>query len=408
MTIENLKEKIKAYALKNAISYKGKANPGAVVSALFNEGLEKSQVKEVMPKIQEIIKEISSMKLEEMQKEFDSIQKFTSKRKEREGLPEIPNTENGVITRFAPSPSGAMHVGHALTASTAYDYVKKYGGKIILRIEDTNADNIYSPAYELLAQDGKWLFENNCDVVVQSDRMGLYYKYAEKLIDSGNAYVCTCNPEDFKELSKNKKECPCRNLEKEETKKRWQMMLMKENGYKKGEAVLRFKTPEKYDGMQNKNPAMRDFPLARINETTHPRQGDKYRVWPLMNLSVTTDDIEMELTHIIRAKDHMDNAKRQKMMFEVLDKKYPWDAYLGRWHIEGLRLSSSEITKGVEEGKYLGWDDSELPTLQSLKKQGYKPQAFHKIAEHRGLSEVDKKITKEEFFQLLKKYNNEE
>lgn len=408
MVIENLNEKIKAYALKNAIQYKGKANPGAVISALFNEGLEKTQVKEVMPKIQETIKEITELSLEEMQKEFDSLEEFTSKRKKREGLPEIPKTEDGVKTRFAPSPSGAMHIGHALTASIAYDYVKKYGGKMVLRIEDTNAENIYPPAYKLLAEDGKWLFENNCEVVVQSDRMHLYYEYAEKLINLDSAYVCTCNPEEFKELSKNKKECPCRNLGKEEAKKRWQMMHDKENGFKKGEAVLRFKTPDKYEGMQNKNPAMRDFPLARINETTHPRQGDKYRVWPLMNLSVTTDDIEMGLTHIIRAKDHMDNAKRQRMMFEVLGKVYPWDAYLGRWHIEGLKLSSSEITKGVEEGKYSGWDDPELPTLQALSKTGYKPEAFHKIAEHRGLSEVDKKITKEEFFQLLKKYNNEE
>jgi len=178
--------------------------------------------------------------------------------------------------------------------------------------------------------------------------------------------------------------------------------------FKEGEAVLRFRTPEKYGGMKNKNPAMRDFPLARINETKHPRQGKKYRVWPLMNLSVTIDDIEMELTHIIRAKEHMDNAKRQRMIFEILGKIYPWDTYLGRWHIEGLKLSASEITKGVEEGKYSGWNDPKLPTLQALAKKGYSPKAFHKMAEKRGLSEVDKKITKKEFFILLDKYNKKE
>jgi len=407
MTIENLSEKIKAYALKNAIQYNGKANPGSVVSALFNEGLEKSGVREVMPKIQEAIQEISKLSVEEMQAEFEKLEEFTSKRVEREGLPEIPNAENGIRTRFAPSPSGAMHVGHALTASTAYAYVKKYGGKLILRIEDTNADNIYPQAYELLAEDGKWLFENNCEVVVQSDRMDLYYEYARKLIDLDAAYICECSGDDFRELAKNKEDCPCRKNTKEENIAKWEKML-DSNGYAPGEAILRFKTQESYQGMKNPNPAMRDFPLARINLTTHPRQGNKYRVWPLMNLSVTTDDIEMKLTHIIRAKDHMDNAKRQKMMFEVLEKPYPWDAYLGRWHIEGLRLSASDFTKGIAEGKYSGWDDPELPTLQALAKKGYKPQAFHKIAEHRGLSEVDKKITKEEFFQLLNDFNKEE
>ena len=400
--VENLDEKIKAYALKNAIAYKGKANPGSVLSSLFNEGLEKSEVKDVMPKINEIISEISSLSLEKMQNEFDKLEEFISKRKEREGLPEIPNTENGVITRFAPSPSGAMHVGHALTASIAYDYVKKYGGKITLRIEDTNADNIYPPAYELLTEDADWLFEGNCDVIIQSDRMELYYKYAKKLIDIGKAYVCICGQDEFKEYSQKKIGCPCSGLDIEDNQKRWNQMLGKDSDYtyEQGEAVLRFRS-----GMENPNPAMRDFPLARINLTEHPRQGKKYRVWPLMNLSVSTDDIEMGLTHVIRAKEHMDNAKRQKMIFEVLGKKYPWDAYLGRWHIEGLRLSATEITKDVEEGKYSGWDDPRLPTLQSLAKRGYRPQAFHKMAEHRGLSEVDKKITKEEFFALLDRFN---
>jgi len=402
MTIENLNEKIRAYALKNAISHEGKASPGSVISGLFNEGLKKSEAKSVMQKINEIIKEISLLDLEKQKEEFEKFVKFTSERVVRIGLPEIPNTENGVFTRFAPSPSGAMHIGHALTASIAYDYVKKYGGKMILRIEDTNADNIYPPAYELLEQDANWLFENNCEIIIQSDRMELYYKYAKKLIEKNKAYICSCSGDKFREIAKNKKECECKNLGVEIQEKRWANMFDK-NGYKPGEAVLRFSAD-----MNHPNPAMRDFPLARINETIHPRQGSKYRVWPLMNLSVTVDDIEMGLTHIIRAKEHMDNAKRQKMLFAVFGKKYPWDAYLGRWHIEGLRLSASEITKGVENGVYSGWDDKSLPTLQALAKKGYSPQAFHKMAEDRGLSEVDKKITKENFFLLLDKFNKVE
>lgn len=405
MVVEDLEKKIFAYALKNAIFHEGKASESSVISSLFNEGLDKSEVKEVMPKIKLIINEISKLNIENQKIEFEKLSSLISKREGRVGLPDLPNAEKGVFTRFAPSPSGAMHIGHALTASLAYDYVKKYGGKIILRIEDTNSDNIYLPAYDLLKQDGLWLFENNCEIVIQSDRMNLYYEYAEKLICAGAAYICECSKEGFKKLADNKEVCPCRMKSVEQNLKDWKKMLDK-NGFDEGEAVLRFKTPEKYGGMKNANPAMRDFPLARINKTPHPRQGIKYRVWPLMNLSVTVDDIEMKLTHIIRAKEHRDNAKRQKMIFEVLGKNYPWEAYLGKWHIVGLRLSASEISRGIEEGKYSGWDDPNLLTLQSLAKKGYKPQAFHKIAEVRGLSEVDKKITKEEFFNLLNKYNN--
>ncbi len=133
-------------------------------------------------------------------------------------------------------------------------------------------------------------------------------------------------------------------------------------------------------------------------------QKNKYRVWPLMNLSVVTDDIEMKMTHIIRGKEHRDNAERQKLMFKALGKKYPWSAYLGRLHIKGLRLSASQITKDVEAGKYSGWNDKKLPTLQALMKK-YKPEAFYKFAEHRGLSEVDKIISKKDFFELLDRFN---
>jgi glutamyl-tRNA synthetase len=392
-------KKIKAYVLKNAIAYNGKANPGAVISSLFNEGLEKSKIKEVMPKIQKIIEKISKLSLDKQKKEFEKIKDIISSREVREGLPELPDvSKKGVIMRIAPSPSGAMHIGHALTASISYAYVKKYGGKFYVRIEDTNPDNIYEPAYDLLKKDSDWLFEKKAKIAIQSSRMEIYYKYAKKLVSNGKAYVCTCSGDEFRKNVKLQQSCQCRNFNVKENLERWERMLYKK-GFGEGDAVLRFKSD-----MTHKNPAMRDFPLARINLTKHPLQKNKYRVWPLMNLSVAVDDIEMKMTHIIRAKEHRDNAKRQEMIFDVLGKKYPWTGFLGKWHIKGLRLSASGITKDIKEGKYSGWDDPKLPTIQALKKK-YKPEAFWKMAENRGLSEVDKVIDKKEFFVLLDKFN---
>jgi glutamyl-tRNA synthetase len=398
--IKDLDKKIKAYALKNAIAYKGKANSGAVISALFNEGLEKSKVKEISQKIKETIKEIEKLSLEKQKKEFEKLKELISEREVREGLPEIPNAEKGVIMRFAPSPSGAMHIGHAITGSMSYNYVKKYGGKFIVRVEDTNPENIYAPAIKLLEKDSKWLFENKAEFIVQSDRMDLYYAYAVSLIEKKSAYVCTCSGDDFREFAKQKKDCPCRKKTEKQNIKEWEKMLDKK-GFQPGEAILRFKSD-----MSHKNPAMRDFPLARINLEEHPRQKKKYRVWPLMNLSVSVDDMDMEMTHIIRAKEHRDNAERQKLIFKVFEKEYPWTAFLGRVHLKGLRLSASQITKDVEGGKYSGWDDPKLPTLQALKKK-YKPEAFWKLAEHIGLSEVDKTLDSKDFFELLDKFNKE-
>ncbi|MBU1252204.1 MAG: hypothetical protein KJ905_03400 [Nanoarchaeota archaeon] len=402
--MKDFEKKARAYALKNAIAYDGVAKAGSVISALFNEGLEKNEVGKYSEKISKIVNEINSLSQEEQESEFKKSEKLVHEREGREGLPELPGAKKGkVIMRFAPSPSGPMHVGHALTASLSFLLVREYGGKFYVRIEDTNPDNIYPPAYKMLEDESKWLFDNDFIFVIQSDRMKLYYDYAEKLIKKESAYVCTCSSEEFKKFSEGMKDCPCRKLNVKENSSRWEKMLDKK-GFDEGGAVLRFKTS---GGMKDKNPAMRDFPLARINLTKHPKQGNKYRVWPLMNLAVAVDDIEMKMTHIVRAKDHRDNAERQKRIYKALglEKKTPWTAFLGKINFKDMELSTTKIREDIEKKKYLGWDDPKLPTIASLKKRGYKPSAFWKFAEKIGFSEADKVIDKEEFFKLLDAFN---
>jgi len=393
---------ILAYTLKNAIEHEGKAQPNSVLNSLFHEGLEKSKIKQVMPKIQETVKKVNSMPLEQQEQKFKNQEKQVDKRKGRVGLAPLPGAKKGkVIMRFSPSPSGPLHIGHALTASISFLYVQKYGGKFYVQIEDTNPENIYKPAYKMIEEESKWLFKNKAKIIIQSERMALYYKYIGTLIKKQAIYVCTCQQEEFKNFIEKQENCHCRKNTIKENLQRWKKMLDKStSGFKEGEAVVRFKS-----GMQNKNPAFRDFPLARINLTEHPLQRKKYRVWPLMNLAVAVDDIELKKTHIIRAKEHRDNAERQKMIFKALGKKYPWAAYLGRLHFKDLHLSTTQMRKDIEAGKYKGWDDLRLPTIASLKKQGYKPEAFWKFSEQVGLSETDKVMSKEEYFKLLNSFN---
>lgn len=400
--IKKLKEKILAYALKNAIEHEGKAKTESVLNSLFHEGLKKQEVKEVLPLIQKTIRDIEKMSLEEQKNKFKRMDGQVDKRKERDGLPDLPGAKKGkVITRMSPSPSGPLHIGHILTILPNFLYTQKYDGKFYIRIEDTNPENIYKPAYKMIEQEAIWICKGKVKTIIQSERMDLYYKYAKKLIEKKSAYVCTCNPEEFKKLLLEKKPCPCREKDKKEQLERWNKMLGKgKEKYKEGEAVLRFKS-----NLNDKNPAMRDFPLARINESEHPLQKKKYRVWPLMNLAVTVDDIEQGMTHIIRGKDHKDNAKRQKMMYKALgkEKQYPQTFFIGKIHFKDLELSCSKIKAGIEEGKYSGWDDPRLPTAASLMKR-YNPETFWKFAESRGISEVDKVIEKKEFFTILDQF----
>jgi len=397
--MEKFDKKIRAYALKNAIAHEGKAMQGPVISSLFNEGLDKKDMGKYGKRIIEIIKEVNLLGLEKQKKEFEKSKDEVSEREVREGLEELPEAEKGVVMRFRPSPSGPLHVGHIISNMISSLYVKKYGGKFYVIIDDTDPTTTLKETYENIKKDCDWAFGNVYKYLNASDRMKLYYEYVEKLIEKNSVYVCTCSSEKFKEFAESKKDCPCRKSSVKENKEKWEKMLS-ENGFGQGDAVLRFKS-----NMKHKNPAMRDFPLARINLETHPLQKNKYRVWPLMNLSVAVDDMELGMTHVIRGKDHMDNAERQKMIFAVFKKKYPFAFFIGRIKFKDLILSKRKITAAINEGKFESFDDEKLPTISSLMKRNFKPEAFAKFAEQRGITEVDKVMESKEFFQIIKNFS---
>jgi glutamyl-tRNA synthetase len=223
------------------------------------------------------------------------------------------------------------------------------------------------------------------------------------LINKKSAYVCTCKNEIFKKLINSKKPCPCRDLTIRENLEKWKKML-DFKGFKEGKAVLRFKS-----NINDPNPALRDFPLARINTKTHPKLGNRYRVWPLMNLSVAIDDLEYKMTHIIRGKDHKDNALRQQMIYKALGKEdeYPFVLFIGRIKFTDVILSKRKIKSAIEEGNYEGWEDVRLPTLVSLRKRGYQKEAFEKFVIQRGISEVDKVISQKDLFKIINNFNRE-
>ena len=400
--MKNFEKKTRAYSLKNAISYKGKANGGAVISALFNEGLKKEEIKEYSKEISRIVNEVNRLSIAEQEKEYEKLKRLVSEREIREGLDELPNVpKSGVIMRFRPAPSGPLHIGNIIGAGLPNSlYVKKYGGKFYVIMDDTNPDKILLKSYESIKKDCDWILGNVFKYLFSSDRMKLYYEYAEKLINLKRAYICTCSSEKFRKFSELKENCPCRNNDTKENLYRWKKMLDKKKGYKEGEVVLRFKS-----SMQDSNPAMRDFPLARINEKEHPRQKKKYKVWPLMNLVVPVDDIELKMTHIIRGKDHRDNAERQKKIFDALGKKFPWTFFIGRIKFRDLVLSKRKLNAMIDSGELSGEDDEKIPTIASLKKRGYQSKAFAEFVEQRGLTEVDKVMDSKEFFEIIDTFN---
>ncbi len=394
---------LRKWALANAIKYNGQANFGAVLGKLLAEKPDlKSELKTLTGEIKKIVETVSSIPVDDQRKELQETAPElldVKHEKQEHVLKELQGAEPGkVVMRMAPAPSGVMHIGHTYVLGMTSEYVKKYNGKLILRLEDTNPENIDPIAYKQLEEDARWLTNNNIhNVVIQSDRLHTYYDVAEKLIQMGKAYVCTCNADVFRELVQRKKACACRDKPLAEQNLRWDKMF---NGYEPGEAVVRVKTD-----INDPNPAMRDWPAMRINHHVHPRTGTKEKVWPLMNLAVAVDDHELGVTHTIRGKDHMDNEKRQKHIFDAFNWPMPKHFYVGRINFEGIDLSKTATKEAITQGKYTGWDDIRLPFLMALKRRGYQPLALVQWALDMGLGQNDKTVPIEEFYKHVDAHN---
>jgi len=378
-----LKEDIRKTALLNAIKHEGKAQTGSVIGKTLGEKPDlRSKIKEISTLVNKIVKEVNTLSFDEQKSivEENWPEALVKEKVEKEKrLPPLPNVDKyrQVVTRFSPNPDCVLHLGSARAIILCHEYVHMYKGKFVLRFEDTDP-KIKRPLlefYDRIREDLAWLGCKPNEEHIQSDRIPIYYEYAENLLKAGNAYVCTCQPEIFREKALASKSCDCRSLPIEEHLARWHRM--QQGGYGQGEAVLRVKTD-----LNHPNPAVRDWPAARVIDAKkypHPRVGGKYHVWPLYNLACGIDDHLLGVTHIIRGKEHLTNQVRQEYMYKHLGWKYPEAIHYGRLKITGAYLSKSKIVQGIREGLFKDWDDPRLATFAALRRRGITPGAIKKM-----------------------------
>ena len=397
----DFKREVLAYSLQNALEF-GKADAGRVLPKLFQHGLDKKDISKIMPAVREIVDKVNSISNDERVKLFAEVEDAVKKheRKNDHELPELPPSEIGkkVVLRMAPFPSGALHIGNAKTYLLNALYAEKYKGDLLLVMDDT-IGSAEKPAtkesYNLIIDAWKLLDVKYKKIYYKSDRIDIYYEYAEKLIDMNKAYVCYCKVEELRQNRADGKECSCRQFPIGIQRARWKELFKPE--VHEGEAVLRIKT-----SMEHPNPAFRDRVLFRIADRPHPRVGTKYRVWPTLEMTWAVDDHLFGITHILRGNDLMIESDMEKYVWDIFKWKHPVLIHTGLVRLEGVgaKLSKSKAQKEVLSGQFSGWDDPRTWSVQSLIRRGITKEAIREFVKRVGLNKQDIIVPIESLYSL--------
>lgn len=263
--------------------------------------------------------------------------------------------------RFAPSPTGYLHIGGGRTALFNWLYVKKYGGTFILRIEDTDKERSTDENTRSILEGLKWLgLDWDEGPFLQSDGVERHKKVAAELLAAGKAYRSFATAGEMEAQRKQadaekrpwKRDAPSRALSKEESEAR----------ANKGEPfTLRFLVPEGdgatvfedgvYGTQERKHTDTEDFALLRPDGS------------PLYNFVVVCDDIHMSISHVIRGQDHLSNTHKQILLYEALGKKAPEFAHL-------------PLINAPDRSKLSKRKHGEVVSVTTYRDKGFIPEAF--------------------------------
>jgi len=282
-----------------------------------------------------------------------------------------------ITTRFAPSPTGYLHVGGARTALFSWLYARKHGGKFILRIEDTDLERSTQESINAILEGMTWLgLDYDAGPFYQTQHFERYKEIIQQLLDQGDAYYCYCSKAELEQLRSEQ----MANKEKP----RYNGKCRSIDAPIDAERVVRFKNP--LDGVvtihdlvkgdiEVANKELDDLIIARADGT------------PTYNLTVVVDDMDMKVTHVIRGDDHINNTPRQMNILKALGAELPIYAHLPMiLGSDGSRLSKRHGAVSVMQFR----DD------------GYLPDALLNYLVRLGWSHGDQEIfTKEEMIEYF-------
>ena len=284
-----------------------------------------------------------------------------------------------IRTRFAPSPTGSLHVGGARTAIFNWLFAKKYAGKFLLRIEDTDISRSSKENVQRIISDLQWLgITWDEDIIFQSRRIPIYQNHVKQLIKNDHAYFCFCSPQEL--AAKRKGDKSSRTYLYDRTCLKLTQQEVKDKLAKKLPFAIRFKVPDGttnwVDGVHKsikiKNEEIDDFVIQRSDGN------------PTYQLAVTVDDHEMNITHIIRGNDHIPNTPKQILLYNAFGWGIPNFSHVplilgpnnkrlskrhGATSIEDFRKKGYSPEVLVNYLSLLGWspgDDKEIMSIKEI------------------------------------------
>ena len=268
-----------------------------------------------------------------------------------------------IITRFAPSPTGELHIGGARSALFVYLFAKNQGGKFLLRIDDTDRERHVLGASERIVESLTWLGiipDNLTEIIVQSKRLDIYKKYAFELIEKGHAYICVCDKEKQEEERKEQvlKNIPpmygehCRDLN------------IKPEEVADKKYVIRMKMPK--EGIIKFNDLIRgdiEFDASLVDDQVLLKSDG----FPTYHLATVVDDYEAGITHILRAEEWLSSTPKHIVLFNMFGFDIPKLAHLPQVLApDRSKLSKRHGATSVIEYKNLGYPPEAIVNFLAL------------------------------------------
>jgi glutamyl-tRNA synthetase len=283
---------------------------------------------------------------------------------------DLPGAEVGkVCVRFAPEPSGYLHIGHSKAALLNKYFAERYNGHLIVRFDDTNPSKESEEFVDNLLKDIETLGIKYERVTYTSDYFDALMTMVEKMIKQGKAYVDDTPREQMQKERMDGIESTCRNNTVEQNLAMWNEML---RGTERGkQCCVRGKL-----NMKDPNKSLRDPVYYRCNADPHHRVGSKYKVYPTYDFACPFVDAVEGVTHALRSSEYHDRNAQYYRILDDMELRKVQIYEFSRLNMVYTLLSKRKLLWFVQHGKVDGWDDPRFPTVQGIVRRGLKIEAL--------------------------------